>query len=242
MHPIEQSRDHIDLDYWRKPAGVAVPDDKLKFLLVPDSVEAMACLELARQVHEYQGSAQGRKGEITSVLMVTMGGLLPGILLYDHLVGGRHRSTNEIQFGTVGVTNYVGPGERSDHPRVQNKISIPVQGQTVLIVDDLGDSGETMQFLSSHVLEMGADRVLILALYMKPKAMEVCAADFFFGEVSQDTWIITPRERIETLMKRVPTWKQRGATEQECRRRLCDLIGYDASEVNYYLPIAYAQS
>ena len=74
---------------------------------------------------------------------------------------------------------------------------------------------------------------------MKPKAMKVCAADFYFGETPQDTWIITPRERVETLMKRVPVWKERGANIQECRRRLVDVIGYSEIEVDYYLERAY---
>ena len=238
---MKKTRDHIDFAYWQNPVGVKIPDDELSFLLVPDSVEAAACFELARQVHGYQDRMRGKQGEITATLMVTMGGLLPGILLYDHLTGGRRKGTSKIQFGTIGVSGYKGPGERYGPPRVQDKISIPVSGHTVLIIDDLGDSGDTLQFLSEYVLDCGARKALILALYLKPRAMQVCAADFFFGEIPQDTWIITPRERIETLMKRVPVWKQRGATEQECRRRLCDLIGYSESEVNYYLPIAYAQ-
>ncbi|MCY4641844.1 MAG: phosphoribosyltransferase [Gammaproteobacteria bacterium] len=233
--------DPVNLDAWRNPVGVTVPDDELDFLLVPDRVEAAVCLELARQVHGYQCRMQGKQGEINSALMVAMGGLLPGILLYDYLVGGRHERTSKIRFGTVRVANYTGPGERHGQPQVLDEVSMPVQGQTVLIIDDLGDSGDTLRFLSEHVLDKGAEKTLILTLYMKPDAMQAWAVDFFFGEISQNTWIITPRERVETLMKRVPVWKQRGASEQECRRRLCDLIGYSAQEVDYYLPIAYAK-
>lgn len=239
---MKQTKDHIDLDYWRNPVGVTVPDDELSFLLVPGEVEAAVCFELARQVHDYQERMKGKQGAITQALMVTMGGLLPGILLYDHLVGGRHSITSEIQFGAIGVSGYKGPGEQYEQPLIRHEISIPVKGHTVLVIDDLGDGGGTLQLLSEYVLDSGAEKVLVLALYMKPKAMQVCAADFFFGEVQQDTWIITPRERIETLMKRVPVWKRRGATEQECWRRLCDLIGYSASEVNYYLPTAYGRA
>lgn len=233
-------RDTVDLDYWRNPQGIEIPDDELRFLLVPDFVESAVCLELARQVHGYQQSMSGKPDRITSVLMVAMGGLLPGVLLYDHLVGGCSRHSAEIRFGTVVVSAYTGPGKRHGQPRIRDEISIPMQGKTVLIVDDLGDSGDTMQFLAGHVLEKGAGKVMVLTLYMKPEAMGKYTADFYFGEVSQETWLITPRERVETMMKRVPVWKKRGATEQECRRRLCDLIGYSVSEVDYYLPMAYA--
>ncbi len=231
--------DDMNIDRWRNPVGVSVPGDELRFLLVPDRVEAAICFYLAQKVHVHQDQMRGKPDEISVALMITQGGLLPGILLYDHVVEGRPQGTPKIRFGTLGISGYQGPGERSAEMQVQEGISVPVRDRTVLIIDDLGDSGGTMRLASDHVRANGASRVLTLVPYMKPEAVQHLRADFSFGEVPQDTWIITPRERIETLMKRVPVWKQRGATEQECRRRLCDLIGYSTAEVNYYLPVAY---
>jgi hypoxanthine phosphoribosyltransferase len=234
-------REDIDLEFWRNPVGVVVPDDELSFLLVPDAVEAAACMDLARQVHAWQKEHENHPDQITKSLMVTMGGLLPSVLLYDHLVEGRHGEIPKIEFGTIGVSLYKGPGERYDNPLVQHGISIPVSGETVLVIDDLGDQGGTMEFLTRYILDSGAHRVLNLAIYMKPEAMTLVGADFYFGETPQDTWIITPRERVETLMKRVPVWKDRGASESECRRRLVELIGYTEREVDYYLGRAYTK-
>ena len=75
----------IDINFWKAPEGVAIPDDELTFLLVPDAVEAMAVFELAQQVHRHQQSQSAQGNAITRALMATMGGMLPGILLYDHL-------------------------------------------------------------------------------------------------------------------------------------------------------------
>ncbi len=233
-----RSAREIDVAFWRKPEGVVVPDDDLSFLLVPDEVLAVACFDLAKQVHAYQSAPANRDAQITAALMVTMGGLLPSVILYDHLVEGR-RNTPKIEFGTIGLSLYKGPGERHEKPRVQHGISIPVSGRTVLVVDDLGDEGGTMRFLTRYIGDSGAASVLNLAMYMKPKALATIGADFHFGETPQHTWIITPRERVETLVKRVPLWKTRGASMRECRRRLIDLIGYAADEVDYYLPQAY---
>ncbi|MFT5133175.1 MAG: hypoxanthine phosphoribosyltransferase [Gammaproteobacteria bacterium] len=229
----------IDLEFWRKPEGVNIPDDNLRFLLIPDAVEAAAMFELAKQVHEYQKSHPDKSDQITSALMVTMGGLLPSVLLFDHLVEGRYANVPKIDFGTIGVSLYKGPGERYDNPLVQHGISIPVSGRTVLIIDDLADYGGTMNFLKKYVSESGARKVLTLAMYIKPAAQKVNAIDFCFGETPQDTWIITPRERVETLVKRVPVWKASGASETECHRRLVDLIGYPPELVDYYLPLHY---
>lgn len=232
----------IDLDFWRSPEGVLVPDDDLRFLLVPDAVESAAIGEVARQVHQYQADNANRPEQITRALIVTMGGMLPGVLIYDHLVQGRAANMPKIEFGTVGVSLYKGPGARYDKPLVQHGISIPISGKTVLMVDDLGDFGGTMKFLTSYVQDSGAYKALNLVLYMKPAAKENCCADFYFGETPQDTWIITPRERVETLVKRVPLWKERGASQSECRRRLVDIIGYPHAVVDQYLPGVYAQN
>jgi hypoxanthine phosphoribosyltransferase len=225
----------IDIDFWKAPEGVAVPDDELSFLLVPDAVEAMVVFELAQQVHRYQLEQSADGAPITHALMATMGGMLPGILLYDHLAKGCPPGTPRIDFGTVGVSLYTGPNERRENPRVKQDVSIPVQGEVVLVIDDLGDRGGTLQFLTRYIVEKGAEAVLTLALYMKPLAMKTCPVNFYFGTVPQDTWIITPRECVETMVKRVPVWRERGANRSECRRRLVDIIGYPAPLADYYL-------
>jgi hypoxanthine phosphoribosyltransferase len=229
----------IDLGYWRCPEGVAVPDDELSFLLVPDDVEAAIVFDLARQVHAYQRQHVRKPEQISKAVMVTMGGLLPGVLLYDHLVQGIEDGVPEIEFGTIGVSLYKEPGKRWENPMVVQDVSIPVEGTTTLVIDDLGDYGGTMDFVVRIVKNRGAYSVLTLELYTKPAAKKARPATFAFGEVPQDTWIITPRERVETLMKRVPLWKQRGASFEECHRRLVDLIGYPTDLVGYYLPFAY---
>ena len=237
---IHCHRDDIDMDFWRKPEGVIIPDDELSFLLIPDEVEAIATFELSQQVHRYQKENIDAGKTITKALIVTMGGMLPGVLLYDHLVDGRDHGVPKIEFGTIGVSLYKGPGVRYENPLIQHGISIPISGETVLIIDDLGDCGGTMQFLTQYIADSGALRVLNLAMYMKPVAMKTCAADFWFGQTPQDTWIITPRERVETMFKRVPIWKERGATVAECERRLVEMIGYPKALTDYYLPRAYA--
>jgi hypoxanthine phosphoribosyltransferase len=229
---------HVELAYWRRPEGVAIPDDDLRFLFVPDEVETAIVFDLARQVHDYQQQHTGTVRQITKAVMVSMGGLLPGVLLYDHLVEGRFVKAPPIEFGTIGVTLYEGPGKRLKRPQVMQKVSIRVEGATTLVIDDLGDFGGTMDFVATILEKAGAHEVLTLQLYSKPAANRLRPATFSFGEIPQHTWVVTPRERVETMMKRVPVWLARGATPEECRRRLVDLIGYPTDLVDYYLPIA----
>jgi hypoxanthine phosphoribosyltransferase len=235
---MQMQSDKIDLAYWRQPEGVAIPGDELRFLFVPDEVETAIVFELAKQVHTYQQQHTGTDRKITKAVMVSMGGLLPGVLLYDHLVEGNLNQSPPIEFGTIGVTLYEGPGKRLEVPQVMQKVSIPVRDATTLVIDDLGDFGGTMDFVATILEREGARAVLTLQLYSKPEARRLRPATFAFGEIPQHTWVITPRERVETMIKRVPLWLSRGASPAECRRRLVDLIGYPPDLVDYYLPIA----
>ena len=116
---------------------------------------------------------------------------------------------------------------------------MPVRDRTVLVIDDLGDSGDTMRLASDHVMANGAGRVLTLVPYMNRKRYSISGQIFPLEKCHRTPGSSRPGNVSKHWMKRVPVWKQRGATEQECRRRLCDLIGYSTAEVNYYLPVAY---
>jgi hypothetical protein len=55
---------------------------------------------------------------------------------------------------------------------------------------------------------------------------------------SIDIWIITPREKVETLIKRVPHWRDQGATIQVCEDNL-QTIGYPDYLIDIYLRPTY---
>lgn len=232
----------IDLAFWRAPQGVEVPDDELRFLLVPEAVQTLACAALAAQVHAFQAGQAATDEAIDLALMITMGGLLPGVLMHDHLGHAHVAAVPPIPFSTLGVSLYKGPDERFAAPTVTQDAAVSVTGKNLLLVDDLSDRGETLDFLARHLSDQGARRVMSLVIYMKPAALARCGADFYFGEVAQDTWIINSREQVETLAKRVPVWKSRGASQAECRRRLVDLIGYPPALVDQYLAGIYTRA
>ena len=145
-----------------------------------------------------------------------------------------------IEFGTIGVRSYDDINKPLEEPEIIQDISMDVRGATVLVIDDLGDLGTTMRLVQETILKKGAYKTMGFELYSKPAAKALLHSEFSFGEVSQDTWIISPREKIETLIKRVPVWKANGASIETCARYLSK-IGYDEQLINYYLPIAYRQ-
>lgn len=230
---------NIDTGFWQNPHGTDVDYDSLKFLLVPDHVSAYIASQIARQVYRYQIDNICTREQITHAVMITMGGLLPGVLLHDHLAWTLNKNIPPIDFGTMGVKFYAGPGQPLDEPSIIHPLSIDVEDRVIGVVEDLVDLGGTAIFVKKYLIEeRKARKVILIAPYLKSKGVLDNMDVIYFGHVPKDTWIITPRERVETLVKRVPFWRDNGATLGECEQNLLK-IGYSRYLVDIYLKPTY---
>ncbi|MBE0690329.1 MAG: hypothetical protein IH587_09440 [Anaerolineae bacterium] len=215
------------IDFWRNPVGVEIPGDPLRFLYVTDEAEHRMISWLAKRVFKYQQDHVGTSRQITRMVMITMGALLPGVLLQDYLAYCAPEGLPQIEFGTFGVKCYVGPGQPLAKPIIVQPLSIDVRGHTIGLVEDLIDLGNTARFVREVLTspEYGAREIVIIAPYRKSAAQIDPMETITFGRVPKDTWIITPRERIETMVKRVPFWAEQGVSRENCIARL-RMIGY----------------
>ena len=229
----------IDPAFWKNPCGVAVDYDDLKFLYIPDHVSTFIASQVARKVYRYQIDNICTRRQITHAVMITMGGLLPGVLLHDHLAWTLNKNIPPIEFGTLGVKYYAGPGEPLDEPRIIHPLSIEVKDRIIGVVEDLVDLGGTAKFVARYLTEeRGASHIVLIAPYLKNTEVLEQMTVIHYGHVPKDTWIITPREKIETLVKRVPYWRDRGATLDACKANLRK-IGYPDYLLDIYLRATY---
>lgn len=236
---VRELDDQIDAEFWKNPTGVEVEFDTLKFLYIPDHIMTFIASQLARAVYRYQIDNIASKHQITRAVMITMGGMLPGVLLHDHLAWTLNKNIPAIEFGTMGVKYYAGPGEPLDQPRILHELSIDVSGQVVGVIEDLVDLGGTARFVAQYLREeKGAAKIVLVAPYMKSVIAREDMEVISFGNVPKDTWIITPREKIETLIKRVPHWRNEGASLKVCEENLLK-IGYPRYMLDIYLRATY---
>jgi hypoxanthine-guanine phosphoribosyltransferase len=237
----EQASDS-ELEFWRNPTGVEVARDRLRFLYIPDDAQHMMVSWLAKRVFEYQHLHAGTDKQITKMIMITMGALLPGVLLQDYIQHGASKDMPNIEFGTFGVKCYYGPGQPLERPEIVQPLSIEIHGHTVGIVEDLIDLGMTAKFVQDTLCsdEYGARETIIIAPYRKSASSITASESITFGTVPHDTWIITPRERVETMIKRVPFWAEQGASKQECIDNLVK-IGYHKYLIDEWFDAAWAR-
>ncbi|PUA32347.1 MAG: hypothetical protein B7O98_06725 [Zestosphaera tikiterensis] len=122
-----------------------------------------------------------------SVVGILRGGYLIARMLTDML--------NIEDIGVVEVKFYKGIGERAERPIITQPLTTDVKGKNVLIVDDVADSGRTLEVVSEQVRLRGARSVKSAVLYYKPKS--IIKPDFII-HVTED-WVIFPWEWCEFL-------------------------------------------
>jgi hypoxanthine phosphoribosyltransferase len=134
---------------------------------------------------------------------ITKGGWIPARVLSDLL---------EIpELATLGVEFYLGVAETRDEPVLTQRVSAVVSGKKVLLVDDVADTGKSLQLAKEHVLQQGAAEVRLATLYYKPSS--VTKPDYYEKETRR--WVVFPWETKETIRKIVEKYRHKSVINAE---------------------------
>ncbi|MCH2094842.1 MAG: xanthine phosphoribosyltransferase [Rhodobacteraceae bacterium] len=117
-----------------------------------------------------------------AVVAITRGGMAPAMIVA--------RELDIRQVDTISVKSYHAGGGKADQRREAEVLKYPGadlvgDGDGVLIVDDLVDSGKTLELVRSLY-----PKAHVATVYAKPMGRP--QVDTFITEVSQDTWIFFP--------------------------------------------------
>lgn len=133
-----------------------------------------AARQIAKEVHQ-----SGFDPEI--IVSVARGGLLPaGAIAY---------ALDQKSMLVMNVEFYTGVGATLLDPRLVDPVpdNAGLEGKRVLIVDDVADSGRTLQFVK-ELCEGYAAEVKIAVLYEKPRSIVKC--EYIWK--TTDKWIAFP--------------------------------------------------
>ena len=133
------------------------------------------------------------------IVGITRGGWIPARILPALL---------EIpDLATVRVEFYLGVAETLTEPALTQGVSAGVSGKKALVVDDVSDTGKSLQLAKEHLLRQGAAEVRIATLYYKP--FSVAKPDYYEKETRR--WVVFPWEMKETVRKIVEKHRDKSA-------------------------------
>jgi hypoxanthine phosphoribosyltransferase len=92
----------------------------------------------------------------------------------------------------INVKSYDGIGTRTK-PKILTTITENLRGETVLLVDDIVDQGDTMKTVVEYLKANAPSEIKTAALFTKPWSS--IKPDFSLGVV--DSWVVFPYERGE---------------------------------------------
>jgi len=140
------------------------------------------------------------------IVGVTRGGWIPARVLSDLL--------EVTDLVTVGVDFYVGVAETKKEPVLTQRVSADVKGKKALLVDEVADTGKSLQLAREHVLQQGATEVRVATVYYKPSS--ITKPDYY--EKQTRSWVVFPWETKETVRKIVERHRDKDAVNVEAAK------------------------
>jgi len=123
------------------------------------------------------------------VVAISRGGIIPARVLVDLL---------EVhQLATIQIQFYIGLGETKGEPILKQALSLPINSNRILLVDDIADTGKSLQYAISYLNQQGATEIKTATLYYKTQS--IVKPDFY--EKQTCSWVVFPWEPKETLRK-----------------------------------------
>jgi hypoxanthine phosphoribosyltransferase len=121
----------------------------------------------------------------------TVVGLLKGSFVFvADLVRALHPLGLAPRVEFIRLSSYGCGRESSGEIRLIGDVPAGIDGRQVLLVDDIVDSGHTLAFAKSLLLEQGAERIVICALIDKPSRREADIAADLVGFTVPDVFIV----------------------------------------------------
>ena len=123
--------------------------------------------------------------EPDAIVGIIRGGIVPARLLADRL------TVDDIFF--LEIKLYEGVGVRGRRPFLRQPLVGDLRGRRVLVVDDISDTGLTLQLAQEIIGFYMPSEIRTATLYIKPWTSVV---PDYYG-VSTESWIVFPWERHE---------------------------------------------
>lgn len=139
--------------------------------------------EFGQLVEELAALVKGRGDRCDLVVGIARGGIPPALVVADRL---------QAHIDFINVKSYRGIQSRN-RPEILSTLVEDVRGQSLLVVDDLVDEGDTMETITNYLKAKEPKAIKTAVLFIKPWSR--FKPDFYLEIV--DKWIVFPWELVE---------------------------------------------
>ena len=146
------------------------------------------------------------------VIAIARGGYVPARLLCDHL--------DIYDLTSIRISHYQSGSERTEAARLSLPLNVDVRDMNILLVDDVDDTGDTLQLALEHINSFKPEAVKIAVLHHK--RVSTVVPDFYAHQVIRWRWITYPWAIIEDLDGFINRMDPKPATPQDAVQRIAE--------------------
>jgi len=123
------------------------------------------------------------------IVAIGRGGYVPGRLISDFLL------FNDLT--SMKIEHYARAADMREEARIKFPIPVDIAGKKILVVDDVTDTGETLNLAVAYILNLKPASVRTAVL--QHKTCSSFTPDFYAQKIIKWRWIIYPWARYEDL-------------------------------------------
>jgi hypoxanthine phosphoribosyltransferase len=154
----------------------------------PIRCQAVSWHQFDRLVRELAASIRASGFRPDLIVAIARGGFVPARILCDYL--------EVMELASFRIEHYRGKSKAAE-ARIQQPLTVEVQGKAVLVVDDLSDSGGTFALAVEYLNGLGAGTVRSAALHHKLGSR--FEPDFCAKRIRKWRWLSYPWARLEDV-------------------------------------------
>jgi len=159
------------------------------------------------------------------IVGIARGGWIPARILSDVLYANAMFNVRIEYYSDVGI--------RGKEPTVTQPLSIPIDEKKILLVDEVSDTGESLQHAVEYLKGLGAKEIKTAVLHLKPNSC--VTPDFYMQTV--DAWTVYPWELRESIISLVKKFKEEEpeSNMKRIRDKLVFEVGFEPTVTDYFI-------
>ncbi len=159
------------------------------------------------------------------IVGIARGGWIPARILSDVLYADTLQN--------IRIEYYTDVGVKGREPRITQPLSGTLEGKSILLVDEVADTGESLRHAINYVNDLGVEEQHSAVLHLKPTS---CVTPDYYV-VKTTSWTVYPWENRESIIALVKIFKKEDPTltMKQIRDRLVFEAGFEPTVADYFM-------
>jgi hypoxanthine phosphoribosyltransferase len=154
------------------------------------------------------------------VVAIARGGFVPARLVCDYL--------DIMALTSIKIEHYLAGSAKQEQAVIRHPLCIPIENQRVLLVDDVNDSGDTLDVAMQHLLGFQPSEVRTAVMHHKTSTH--FKVDYQAKTIIKWRWLIYPWAMVEDISDFIQRLSPTPTTLQEAQQQLAQQYGINISQ------------